>query len=361
LGTSLYNIYDTKSADTTVTLLYDAAAQYNNFVKPQDAFGIHSVRVFYTDGTDDLGMPDGSEGPLRFTVQKTATTEGAPQKVKISGINPAKSIRSIAAYSTKYHKAFALNGMSDLNHFPMAIGGTTEITVEVTPFVFDRVYQSVQLTSHDRGWETFTPGANPYFAQGSRCVMGYSCLFAPAIPIFMGGEEFDAEFVPLPTLAYYLYKKEMVGEGTWLYGSWIQWDQLNRKRHADMLTDTKKMLAIRTQESDLIHAAMNDAVPDIEQVPFTAKAAIPAPYMLWDDKKAIVVTGNDTAADLNVTLRIPLEKTNLSGARRIRVTDLWNGWERELAPAALQSLTVKVGKDKTAGGGLSVLKLEAID
>lgn len=360
LSTSMYDIYATHRMDSTVSLPYDAAAHFEGFTPPQESFGIHSVRVFYTDGTDDLGMADCSEGGLSYTV-RPGPMEGAPWRITVSGIDRTKAVKSVAAYSARYHKAFALDGVQDLNHFPLALSGMEEITVELEPFVFDRVYHTSQLTSHDRGWETFPPDWNPYLVQGSRCLMGYGSLFTPSIPIFMAGEEFDAEFTPLPMLSYYMYEKKMIGEGRWLYGSWIQWDQLERGRHAGMLADTRRMLAIRRQESDLIYAAMTDQVPNIEKVGYRCSANIPVPYVLWNDAKALVIVGNDTDRDVTVSITLPADRGGLAAAGKVKVTDLWNGWEKTVDMSRTRELDIKVRRDRTPGGGLSVLRLEAVE
>jgi hypothetical protein len=65
----------------------------------------------------------------------------------------------------------------------------------------------------------FPAGRNPYSAEGSRAIFGYSFLFTPMIPLFMGGEEFDANFRPLPELSPDLYSGRMPGRGHWLYGA----------------------------------------------------------------------------------------------------------------------------------------------
>lgn len=118
----------------------------------------------------------------------------------------------------------------------------------------DIKYYSIQLSSHDDGWDGFPADANPYVAEGIRCLFGYSFLFTPSIPIFFAGEECKADYQPVPNLAPDLFGKGTEGEGRWLYGSWIQWDQLQQKEHAQMLEDVRKMIRIRKENSDLFFA-----------------------------------------------------------------------------------------------------------
>jgi pullulanase/glycogen debranching enzyme len=174
----------------------------------------------------------------------------------------------------------------------------------------------------------------------------------------MAGDEFDADFVPLPTLSPYLFKKEKIGQGKWLYGTWMQWDQLKEKRHADMLADVKKMIALRKQESKLLYALPNNVFPPIDSLAYSCSEKIPVPYMLWDDKSVLVVAGNNTDNDANITVNIPLTKTGIKKARKVTVTDLWNGGKKEMTVAELKNFNFTVKRDRVAGGGIGIFKIE---
>jgi len=240
----------------------------------------------------------------------------------------------------------------------LTITGLSEITLEITPFSLDRVYLANELSCHDRGWDGFPLDQNPYLAQGSRCIFGYSFIFTPAILFFMSGEEFDADYVPLPTHSPRLFKKEEVGKGRWLYGSWLQWDQLDQQKHREMLADVKKMIAIRKQESDVIHSFLNDVNPNIAAVEYQSSDSVPVPYILWNDKKAILIAGNNHAdKDVELTVTLPLEKTGMSHASRILITDLWNGGDEIKKVSEVTHLTFRIKRDKTQGGGVAVFRL----
>ncbi len=111
---------------------------------------------------------------------------------------------------------------------------------------------SIQLSCHDDGWEGFPKGQNPYAARGSRFVFGYCFMLTPAVPIFMSGEEFDADFVPLPRLSPALFGGKDIGQGTWLYGSWLRWKQAEEPAHRAMLDDVRAIIRIRRDFSRLI-------------------------------------------------------------------------------------------------------------
>lgn len=341
----------------------DVCAYYEETPLRHEMMDINKVVITYADETQDFYDMSKKEGSLSFKVEKTIPGDLKSNfKVSISGIDKAKTISKITAYPSRYNEhAFTLSGVHTNHIYPLLLSGLSELTVEFTPFVPDKLLNSCILSCHDEGWEGFSDTENPYVAEGSRCLFGYSCLFTPAIPIFMAGEEFDADYKRLPELSYYLYKKERIGEGKWLYGSWIQWDQLKQKRHREMLADVKKMLAIRKQEKDVIHSVDNVAMPKIERVSYKAAVSVPVPYILWNDRKAILIAGNNTDKNVKITTTLPLEKTGMASASKIRITDLWNGGSKVVSAKYLSNFSFTIKKDRTAGGGLAVYKIERID
>lgn len=223
----------------------------------------------------------------------------------------------------------------------------------------DRQWLSIQLSCHDEGWDGFK-GDNPYVAKGSRFIFGYAFMLTPQIPVFMAGEEFDADYVPLPRLSPRLYGEER-GRGTWLYGSWIQWSQLEKPRHAEMLEDVKRIIAIRKQEKDLITPLrMGDKPDHMLPVPFRrSPVELPVPYLYFDDKKMLLIAGNPNRdRDVEVSFRIPFQLAGFGNHSVFRVTDLWNGGEDVFSRAQLEQKTWTIRRDGIKGGGLLVLKLE---
>lgn len=343
-------------------LIDDVAAYYDEFPLQHEMLAINKVEITYSDGTKDYCDLKKKEGNLSFSVQK-ADPKDMKSKVKItiSGVNKNKSVSKVEVLPLRYHHhSFIMEGLQTDKNYPISLTGLSDITVEFTPFVPDKLLNSCILSCHDEGWDGFSNTENPYAAEGSRCVFGYSCLFTPAVPIFMGGEEFNAEYRPLPMLSYHLYDKKRIGEGKWLYGSWIEWDQLKQKKHQEMLEDVKKMIAIRKQEKDVIHSVYNVAKPRIEKVSYKSASVVPVPYLLWNDQKAILVAGNNLDKDVKLTVTLPLEKIGMSGVSQIRITDLWNGGEKTLNVTSSSDFSFAIKKDKVAGGGLSIHKIEAI-
>lgn len=343
-------------------LVNNVAAYYDEFPLRHEMLEINKIEISYTDGTCDFCDLRKKEGNLSFSVQKMDPKDMKSNlKITVSGVNKEKSISKIMAFPSRYnHHSFVMGGLHTDKIYPLSLSGLSDITVEFTPFVPDKLLNSCILSCHDEGWEGFNKSENPYVAEGSRCVFGYSCLFTPAIPIFMGGEEFNADYRPLPMLSYHLYKKERIGEGKWLYGSWIDWDQLKQRKHQEMLIDVKKMIAIRKQEKDVIHSVYNETRPNVESVFYKSTSTIPVPYILWNDKKAILIAGNNSDKDVKLTVTLPLEKIGMKGASRIRLTDLWNGGEKVVEMKDLPEFSFGIKRDKVAGGGLAVYKMEVM-
>lgn len=233
--------------------------------------------------------------------------------------------------------------------------------VFVSPFW--GVSSSVQLSQHDLGWMGFPADANPYAAEGSRAVFGYAFLFTPLIPIWMAGEEWNATFRPLPTLSDQLYGDRNPGKGKWLYGAQLDWSEIDKPGHREMLDDVRRMIAIRKREAAILGADPRIAAdPNIVAVGYDSDITAPRPYLRWTDGVGILVAANrDAGRVANLTLDVPLGTLGQRGAR-YRLTDLWGqGKPRIVSATALGGLKLQIPRDKTPGGGLAVVKIERVD
>jgi hypothetical protein len=220
-------------------------------------------------------------------------------------------------------------------------------------------WPSVQLSCHDNGWQGFPREKNPYVAQGSRAMFGYSVLFTPMIPIFFSGEEFNASFRPIPWLSPYLYGGKDAGKGRWLYGAMIDWAELHDvDRHA-MFKDVKAMIAIRRREADVLSVMPDKKEPNLVAVPHESDSPVPVPYLRWNRKRAILVAANPSSQDVRLKLSVPLSEIRFAGRLRYRVTGLWpRGETRTCTEDELASFTCTVKRDRSPGGGLSVFSIE---
>ncbi|HET6487325.1 MAG TPA: alpha-amylase family glycosyl hydrolase [Spirochaetia bacterium] len=219
---------------------------------------------------------------------------------------------------------------------------------------------SIQLSCHDDGWDGFPSGQNPYAARGSRFVFGYGFLLTPAVPIFMSGEEFDADFRPLPRLSPGLFGGSGAGQGTWLYGSWLDWEQLEEPRHREMLEDVKAIIRIRKEFARLIRPARREGRLDgFYELPVRTPAGVPVPYAYCDVDGLLMVAANPST-DQDVTLKVPVPWRSLPirKAGSYQVRDVWRGTPaRSAARPELNELTVEVRRDRVSKGGLSVVSI----
>ncbi len=225
-------------------------------------------------------------------------------------------------------------------------------------------YYSNQLSCHDNGWQGFPSAVNPYVAEGSRYLFGYSFLLAPSIPVFLAGEEFNADFRPLPRLSPDLYGKNLPGNTSrWLYGSWIQWDQLNQPDKRAMFEDVQHMLSIRKGEYDIVHAFRpSDKNKQILSVKLNSmNGEIPVPYLIWNKNKALLVAANPfTDKDIELNVCIPLDWAD-NNQRKFKVTNLWNGGKPEmLSKEGLKNFKFRIIRDRQPKGGIAIYKIEGI-
>jgi len=227
--------------------------------------------------------------------------------------------------------------------------------------------RSVELSCHDMGWEKYPLDKNPYVAQGRRWLMGYACLLLPAIPLMMAGEEFDCDFRPLPNLASSLFNAKNLGKGRWLYGSWIDWSQIEKGKHSEMLEDTKRLIAIRKKYAEIIHAEPWEKQPNMKTLDFkildSEKNApwIPKPYIQWNDEKAVLVAANPLdAKDIEIEVDAAPERFNPKWKNaEFLVTDIWNenAPPKKMTAEQLKHLKTRVKKDKTSRGGIAILEI----
>jgi glycosidase len=334
----------------------DATCFYTDLIKDLATF---RVEIMYSDSTlysEDTNSDDVKliSCPNLFSVEQTKAEK---IKIQIKNIDTTKVIKSIKVFPTGEYKDMVWNFLSS-NKWQIGLSGLSEIILNLQPFKHEDVFISITLSCHDNGWDGFPIDKNPYVAEGSRCVFGYSFLFLPNIPIFMSGEEFNADFVPLPDLSPNLFGGQNPGKGKWLYGSMIQWDQLKQKPKAEMLADVKRMIAIRKAESDIFNAASLYRLPKISAIEYKSNDDVPIPFILWNENKAIVVVGNNTANDVKLNLNVPLDIVGMGKVTHFMVTDLWNGTKTELKSADLKAFEVNIKKDRSARGGIGVFKIE---
>jgi len=349
--------------------------------------GDYKVEIRYVDGSKDEGST-GGKGALRVhldgqradrasrrigdytgcdvcpggqsTVEDVAKADGIPD-VQLTVENVAgRPIENITVMDDCWGR-WILRGST------AATGGGRPLTMDGRPpniqlYVPTLGYSSsIALSIHDIGLGTSYPDRNPFVAQGSRALFGYSFLFTPMIPLFLSGEEFDASFHPLPNLAPDWFGGKDPGKGRMLYGAMLDWTELDQPQHRSMFEDVKKMLAIRKQEHAVLSPLLRGNIqPKLMGVPYESNITVPVPYIRWDRSTAILVAANnDKGEDAHLKLQIPLESMGQTRNVEYKVTDLWNGGEtRNFTPSELGSFACTVKRDGIPSGGLGVFRVE---
>jgi len=323
--------------------------------------------VIYEDGSTMTSFEENKQLQIKFIESNEdliGTWEWEPDKVSdwvwlIGGIDQDRKIDNIILECPKRNWQWQSNGWGWKLLVTKIEQGIKLNAGYPLPGPKMRV---ISPSCHDAGWDGFPLEKNPYMVQGSRFVFGYGVLFTPSIPIFMSGEEFDAKYKALPNHTPDLYGKGEKGKGRWLYGSWMQWDQLNENYHSQMLRDVKRMIEIRREHQDIIHAIDPQSVDlKLNQIHANSSEKIPQPYILSNGKRALLIVGNPEDYNIDVDLKITLESLGFNkDIDKFELTELWPKEKSSQSISVNDLLTYKctVPADRKSGGGLQVIRLE---
>ncbi len=359
-------------------ILTDAAGYFRDTqLRKNERYG---VKIFYTDGTVQNSVSCGwSPDEKVLEVIKEAAVieriECEEQEVayqqqtnilRVENIYTQKEIRNIQITDLEdFVWNSNMEGMMGADCWVKYKREKNHLQVEFPLRVQKGQLMSVQLSCHDNGWEDYPLDENPYGAQGSRYLAGYGAILAPAVPVFMAGEEFDADYRPLPGLSPKLYGGENPGKGRWLYGSWLDWEQLKRPEKAQMLEDMKRIIHIRRSNFDLIRPCrMEDEECGYKAVWYEASKELPLPYCYGKDKTVILIAANPYT-DEDVSVKFDFGE--ILDAEAIWQVDLLfgiengNGGELKGTSKELSNRSFVIKRDKTSQGGLLVLKLQLLD
>lgn len=215
-------------------------------------------------------------------------------------------------------------------------------------------FTTVQVSCHDAGWLS-KPG-NHYRVRGSRSAFGYSALLGHRVPLFFAGEEFDAGQHGVPKLRRGLFGAG--GPGGWLYGSALDWSELENAERALFHADVRRLLQIRQHNSDVINA--DHRIGDMVAVP--VEPALPlVPYLRRDGQgSAVLVVGNEDDKAVTVSLELPLERIGVEPAAQVKVTDLVSGEQSTARTSRSLTRKVTIPGDHEPGGGVAVLRFDPV-
>lgn len=232
-------------------------------------------------------------------------------------------------------------------HFQQGLQDTLHTKNAAAEFCDMPRFRCKAISNHDRGIDE-EAGESFYHLKGSRYLLGYESVFSANIPLLMSGEEFKAEYIPLPGCRLGLF-----GDGdpcAWLYASWIDWDQVRRHENAAMLDDFRKILSVRRENSDLLH--YDRLTARVIPVPSDLPGA-PVPYLRYKPGgDAILVAGNDAGAPLDAYAAIPDEYLESVAATSWTVTDLWTGERTAVSREEMKRFPISVPPDRVKDGGV---------
>jgi hypothetical protein len=164
-------------------------------------------------------------------------------------------------------------------------------------------------------------------AKGNRVYMGYQALFAPFIPMWFIGEEWNNP-------------QNMGGTGC-LYYNKINWAALDKPDNRAYYEDVKRMIRVRRQYAD-IFTHFPDSVRDanICKVTTSRDDDLQA-YARWYGERAVLIVPNtdDVRESRKFTVTVPWEDMGLRGSSYV-VTDAYTG--KVLAKGRPDSITLTI-------------------
>ena len=349
-------------------LLTDVAGYFRQAVAPTTS-GFTAL-IEYTDGTT---AGNTALAQVQLTVREVGERERVTvgptgvgtylireQILAVDGAPAGKTIDNVTVRNPAHFWPWQIKGNTAVDFDVTVEGAPSQLQLVLPMRQPTGLYLSVQLSCHDNGWDGFPLDQNPYVAQGSRFVFGYAFLLTPAVPIFMAGEEFNADYRPLPQHSPRLFGGELLSQGRWLYASWLDWDQVQAPARAAMLKDVQRLVQIRREHAHLIRPLrIGDSSAHIVAVAATTDAPAPAPYLYRAPAECILVAGNqDRARDVQLRFDSLADAIAWSPTTQVTVRDLW----QEGAPFTCTLLELVrrdfvVARDGVPGGGLLVLQV----
>jgi hypothetical protein len=112
-------------------------------------------------------------------------------------------------------------------------------------------------------------------------------------------------------------------------------------RHAAMLDDAKRLIAIRKRFRRLIRPLrVGDAVDHLLRVATDVGGTALTPYLHRRNDGCLLIAGNpNTDADLSIRCTLPLEALGWDAGTLLTVTDLWHDIHHSRRPARATSPT----------------------
>ncbi len=191
-------------------------------------------------------------------------------------------------------------------------------------------YYTMMLSCHD---------FNYYAVNGNELLMGYQAMYAPFIPLWFIGEEWNNT------------KVTASGQSPLLFGTTINWDELDQPEHRAFYESVKQMIQIRRTYKDLFGVwTENHRDTNICEVKVAGQDELVS-YARYAGQRGMLIipNGNLHSPDATFKVYVPLADMNLNGYESYKITDALSG-EVVLTgnEAAVQKFLTKVGAGKMA-------------
>lgn len=357
-------------ASSQLNVTVELGGQDRNTLHFQQMHPIESRSIsLYNKPEQDDGSVAGSQPSSRSYVGGLTVTLSTTLPVEtVNGSKPLENIRVYDDLGTEWALQGKIQRDYRVNYTYDEYGAHVSVPVREP----QGLLASVQISSHDDGWEGFE-GSNPYAARGSRFLFGYAGVLLPAITLFMAGEEFGATYRPLPSLTPDLFGSGEPGTGRWLYGSWLDWNELTQQHHRSIHRDFRRLISIRNRFNDVIRANESGAALTAKVLPFEtdsdyAERAVDVsqPYCYQNDTHFIVVAGNRssrTSVKLTVTLPDVLGNRSEYMDNVLSATTLFGGGRGEEEPFLREPdscgrIEIEIPPDHVPDGGVKVVAIE---
>ncbi len=147
--------------------------------------------------------------------------------------------------------------------------------------------------------------------QGSRVRIGYQAIFAPFIPCWYIGEEWNNP-------------KEFIGGDGVMYFNKISWEEKDKPENTIFFEDVKKMIRIRRSYPEIFHFyATNHRNSNICKV--YANDTIIQAYARFAGGRGIMVLPNLFKEERTIPVRIPFDDMQIAEADEYELVDLYSG------------------------------------
>jgi hypothetical protein len=164
----------------------------------------------------------------------------------------------------------------------------------------------------------------------------------------------------LPNLSPNLFGDGVTTGGRWLYGNWLDWEQLNDSLKNAMFQDVKRLIAIRHKYSHLIHGyRMKEAIMPYATMEYSSEELLPMPYYYQDEQRIILVAANP---HIDRAVTVTFDFSQVLSTDKNQVTVLFGNktvkQQQEFSIHELNQTQWIIEKDQTAQGGVLILEIQ---